>query len=168
MTTKKEIGRDIQKVNGNKWSGILYVWNRLIISGILLVLAVFLVKLLVKGTFTKYSNCNFLIVDHLRMDPFFCNGYTVKFIETTIFTIPGLKDVMDPSLELIRSGIAWSVVIFFALISLFLAIIINNLKTIVRLISFNKEKWKKFMSGVRVWLFLFVVFCSVFYFISIQ
>jgi hypothetical protein len=102
------------------------------------------------------------------MDPFFCNGYTVKFIETTIFTIPGLKDVIDPPLELIRLVIAWSVVLCFAFISLFLTIIIKNLKTVGKLISFNKDEWIKFMASVRVWLFLFVVFCTVFYFIGIK
>jgi hypothetical protein len=136
--------------------------------GVLLILAVFLFNLIIKETFTRYTNCNYLIVNHLRMDPFFCNGYTVKFIETTIFTIPGLKDVIDPPLELIRLVIAWSVVLFFAFISLFLTIIIKNLKTVGKLISFNKDEWIKFMASVRVWLFLFVVFCTVFYFIGIK
>jgi len=136
--------------------------------GVLLILAVFLFNLIIKETFTKYTNCNYLIVNHLRMDPFFCNGYTVKFIETTIFTIPGLKDVIDPPLELIRLVIAWSVVLCFAFISLFLTIIIKNLKTVGKLISFNKDEWIKFMASVRVWLFLFVVFCTVFYFIGIK
>jgi hypothetical protein len=136
--------------------------------GVLLILAVFLFNLIIKETFTRYTNCNYLIVNHLRMDPFFCNGYTVKFIETTIFTIPGLKDVIDPPLELIRLVIAWSVVLFFAFISLFLTIIIKNLKTVGKLISFNKDEWIKFMASLRVWLFLFVVFCTVFYFIGIK
>jgi hypothetical protein len=136
--------------------------------GVLLILAIFLFNLILKETFTKYTNCNYLIINHLRMDPFFCNGYTVKFIETTIFTIPGLKDVIDPPLELIRLIIAWSVVLFFAFISLFLTIISKNLKTIGKLISFNKDEWIKIMASVRVWLFLFVVFCTVFYFIGIK
>ena len=168
MAANKGISRDLEKANGNKWARALYGVNRLIISGVLLVLAVFLVNLLVKETFAKYAKCNYLIVDRLGMDPFFCDGYKVKFLESTIFTIPGLKDAMDPSLERIRSAAAWGVVLLFACISLFLAMIINSLKTIVMLISFNKEEWKKFMAGVRIWLFLFVVFCTVFYFTSIK
>jgi hypothetical protein len=168
MTANKEIGRDPGKANGNKWSRALYGVNRLIIIVLLLVLAAFLVNLLVKETFTKYANCNYLVVDRLGMDPFFCDGYDVKFLEATIFTLPGLKCAMDPSLERIRSAAAWGVVLLFACISLFLAIIINNWKTIVELMRFNKEEWKKFMAGLRIWLFLFVVICAIFYFTSIK
>jgi hypothetical protein len=144
------------------------ILGEIILSGVLLILAVFLFNLVVKETFTKYTNCTYLIVTRLGMDPFFCNGNTVKFFGTTIFTIPGLKGVMDPQLELVRSIIAWIVVIFLALISFCLTIIIENLKSLVRLISFNKEEWKKFMASTRIWLFLFVGFSSVFYFTVIK
>jgi hypothetical protein len=102
------------------------------------------------------------------MDPFFCNGYKVKVFDTTIFPIPGMKNVMDPPLELVRSTIAWSVILLFAFISLFLTIIIVNLKSVVRLITFNKDEWKKFIASTRIWLFLFVGFCSIFYFAVIK
>ena len=144
------------------------ILGEIFLSVVLLILAVFLFNLLVKETFTKYTNCTYLIVTRLGMDPFFCNGNAVKFFGTTIFTIPGLKGVMDPQLELIRSIIAWIVVSFFALISFCITIIIENLKSVVRLISFNKEEWKKFMASARIWLLLFVGFCSVFYFTVIK
>jgi hypothetical protein len=144
------------------------ILGEIFLSGVLLILAVFLFNLLIKETFTKYTNCSYLIVTRLGMDPFFCNGNIVKFFGTTIFTIPGLKGVMDPQLELVRSIIAWIVVIFFALISFCLTIIIGNLKSVVRLISFNKEEWKKFIVSARIWLFLFVGFCFVFYFTVIK
>jgi hypothetical protein len=166
MSAKIKIGR---ANHGNLLPGILKVWILpIIISGVLLILAILLLNLIIKGAFAPYSNCNYLIVTKLGMDPFFCDGYTVKFLETTIFTLPGLKGAMDPSLERIRSAAAWSVVLFFACISLFLAIIINNLKTIVELIRLNKEEWKKFMAGVRIGLFIFVVFCAVFYFAVVK
>ncbi len=136
--------------------------------GTLLILAVFLFHLIITESFIKYTNCNYLIVNHLELDPFFCNGYTVKFMETTIFTIPGLKDVIDPQLEIVRLVTAWCVVLFFAFISLCLTIIINNLKTIGKLILCNKDEWIKFMTSVRIWLLLFVVFCTGFYFIGIK
>jgi hypothetical protein len=163
------IRRTVRRMGGKIWSGILYVWNRpILISGVLLVLAVFLFNLLIKETFKPYTNCSYLIVNQLGMDSFFCNGHTVTAFGSTIFTIPGLKGVMDPPLELVRSVIAWSVVLFFAFISLFLTIMIDHLKFVVRLVSFNKEEWKKFMARARIWLFLFVGFCAVFYFTVIK
>jgi len=169
MTTKKEIGHNHQSANGKPRLGILNVWIRpIIISGILLILAILLLNLIIKGAFTQYTNCNFLIVTQLGLDPFFCNGYDVKVFDTTIFTITGMKNVMDPPLELVRSAIAWSVILLFAFISLFLTIVIVNLKTVVRLITFNKEEWKKFMASTRIWLLIFVGFCSIFYFAVIK
>ena len=144
------------------------ILGEIILSCVLLLLAIFLFNLLVKETFIKYTNCNYLIVTRLSMDPLFCNGSTVKLLGTTIFTIPGLKGVMDPQLELVRSIIAWIVIIFISLISFCLTSIIQNLKTIVRLISFNKEEWKKVMASARIWLFLFIGFSSVFYFTVIK
>jgi hypothetical protein len=144
------------------------ILGEIILSVVLLILAVFLLSLLVKETFAKYTNCTYLIVTRMGMDPFFCNGSTINFLGTTIFTIPGLKGVMNPQLELVRSIIAWIMVIFFALISICLTIIIQNLKSVIRLISFNKEEWKIFMASARIWLILFVVLCSVFYFTVIK
>jgi hypothetical protein len=165
MASKIVISHNNQKASGNVRSGILNDWIRpVIISCVLLSLAIILLNLIIKGAFTPYANCNYLIVTQLKMDPFFCNGYNVKFFDTTIFTIPGMKNVMDPPLELVRSAVSWSAILFFAFISLFLTIIIENLKTVVRLITFNKEEWKKFFASTRIWLFLFVGFCLIFYF----
>jgi len=79
-----------------------------------------------------------------------------------------LSGVMDPPLEFARTIIAWSVVIFFAFISIYLTIIINNFKSVIRLVSFNKEEWKRFMASARIWLLLFVTFCTIFYFTVIR
>jgi len=168
MAAKKEIGRERETTNGDKWSRALAGVDRLLISAVLLVLSAFLINLLVREAFANYAKCNYLIVDRLEEDPFFCDGFDVKFLGTTIFTIPGLKVAMDPSLERIRSAAAWGVVFVFAGISLILAIFINNWKTIVKLIRLDKEEWKKFMAGVRIWLFLFVGFCLVFYFTVVR
>jgi len=169
MAANKKLVNTLRKIGGKIWSGILYVWNRpLLISGVLLALAVFLGNLLIKETFKPYTNCNYLIVNQLGMDSFFCNGYTVSAFGSTLFTLPGLKNVMDQPLELVRSVIAWSVILFFAFISLYLTILINNLQSVVRLVSFNKEEWKRFMASARIWLLLFVGFCLAFYFTVIK
>jgi hypothetical protein len=165
MTAKREIGRNDQQTGGNFRPGILTAWIRpVIISCILIVLAVFLLNLIIKGSFAQYANCNYLVVTRLEMDPFFCDGYDVKFFDATVFTIPGMKSVMDPPLELVRSAVVWSVILLLAFTSLFLTILIVNWKSILRLVTFHKEEWKRFMAGTRIWLFLFVVFCSIFYF----
>ena len=79
-----------------------------------------------------------------------------------------MKDVLDPPLELVRSAAAWGVILLFAFFSLFLTIIIVNLKSVFRLITFNKEEWKKFIASTRIWLFLFVGICTIFYFTVVK
>jgi hypothetical protein len=165
MAAKIKIGRDIQKADGNSQPRILKVWILpILIIGISIALAIILLPLIIKGAFTQYANCNYLVVTRLGMDPFFCNGYEVKVFDAPIFTIPGMKNVMDPPLELVRSAAAWGVIFLFASFSLFLTIIITNWKTVIGLITFRKEEWIKFMTGAGVWLLLFVGFCLVFYF----
>jgi hypothetical protein len=169
MAAKIKIGRDIQKTDGNSQPGILKVWILpILIIGILIVVAILLLPLIIKGAFARYANCNYLVVTRLGMDPFFCDGYEVKFFDATIFTIPGMKNVMDPPLELVRSAAAWGAIFLFASISLFLTVIITNWKTLVGLITFRKEEWIKFMTGAGVWLLLFVGFCFVFYFTAVR
>jgi hypothetical protein len=169
MSLRIEIPRNKPGASGILRSGILNVWNRpIIICGVLLIPAVFLLILIIKGAFTKYTNCSYLVITQLGMDPIFCNGVDVKVLGTSIFTIAGMKNVMDPPLELIRSGLAWSVVLLIAFISLFLTILLVNLKSVVRLITFNKDEWNKIFAGTRVWLFLFVGICSIFYFVVVR
>jgi hypothetical protein len=169
MITIKAPDHDNRSARGIFRSGILYVWNRpIIIIGLLIIPAVFLFNLIIRESFTSYTNCNYLIVTQLEMDPFFCNGYEVKVLNTTLFTIPGLKDVIDPPLELARSAIALGVIVLFAFISLCVTILIVNWKSVVRFVTFNKEEWKKFMASTRIWLIFFVGLCLVFYFAVIN
>jgi hypothetical protein len=169
MTANKGIGHNHQKTSGNLRPGILNGWIvPVIISGLLLLLAVFLVDRIVKVTFTQYANCDYLIVKHLKMDPFLCNGYDVKVFDATIFSIPDMKSVVDPPLERIRSAAAWGAILLFAFISLFLTIIIVNVHAVIGLLTFKKEGWKKFIAGARVWLFLFVGICTIFYFAVVK
>jgi hypothetical protein len=169
MTATKGIVHNHQRVSGHLQPGILKDWILpVLIIGILLILAIVLLPLILKGAFAQYANCNYLVVERLGMDPFFCSGYDVKVFDTTIFAIPGMKDVLDPPLEIVRSAAAWVVVLLFAFISLFLTIIVVNWKTIVRLITFHKEEWKKFMDSTGVWLLFFVGICSIFYFAVVQ
>lgn len=151
------------------WIGIRYVWDRpIIVSGILLVLAVLLFSVLLKQTFKTYFNCAYLIGDQLGMPSFFCAGHDVKVFGSSVFTIPGLTGVMDPPLEIVRKVVSWIILLFFALLSIYLTILINNLKAVVKLLTLNKEEWKRFMASLRTWLLIFVTFCLTFYFSVIR
>jgi hypothetical protein len=158
-----------RKLAEKLWAGALYVWKHpVIISGILLILAVFLFNGIVKQTFKPYANCSYLLGSKLGMPAFFCDGYTVSFLGTDIFTIPGLRGVMDPPLELARKIISWSVILFFGFLSLALTILINNIKFVVKILTFNKEEWRRFIASARTWMLFFVVFCSIFYFTVVR
>ena len=164
MAKKEQL---LKRIGVRVWSGILYIWNRpIIISGILLVVAAFLFHAIITQTFVKYTNCNYLIVTKLNMDSVFCNGITVTdpLFGKKLFDMPGLSSAIDKPLEFIRLVIAWSVIVFFAFLSLFLTIIINNFVRVVKILTFNKEEWKRFLTSARISLFIFIVFCSIFYF----
>ena len=150
-------------------SGIRYIWNRpLITNTILLIPAVFLFNLIIKQTFKPYTNCSYLLGSKLGMPSYFCKGQDVKAFGKTVFSIPGLRGVMDPPLEFARQIISWSIVIFFGFLSLYLTIIIDRFESVVKLLTFNKEEWKNFMASARIWLLIFVVFCSVFLFAAVR
>ena len=164
MAKKEQL---LKRIGVRVWSGILYIWNRpIIISGILLVVAAFLFHAIITQTFVKYTNCNYLIVTKLNMDSVFCNGITVTdpLFGKKLFDMPGLSSAIDKPLEFIRLVIAWSIVVFFAFLSLFLTILINNFVRVVKILTFNKEEWKRFLASARISLLIFIVFCSIFYF----
>ena len=169
MAKKTKLAKNIRKIGGTIWAGVLYIWNRpVLVGGILLILAIFLFNLIIKQTFKPYTNCNYLLVSKLGMDSFFCDGHNVTAFGSTIFRIPGLRGVMDPPLEFVRTIISWSVILFFAFLSLYLTIMINNFKSVIKILTFNKEEWKRFMSSARTWLLIFVSFCSIFYFTVVK
>lgn len=162
MTNFKRLGNGI-------WSGVLFVWKRpLIVIGILSVAAYFLFTQIITQTFKPYTNCNYLIVNQLGMDPLFCNGHVITALGVPILTIPGMRDVMDPPLEAARTAAAWGVTISLAFVSLFLTILVNNFKAVVRILTFNKEEWGRLLASGRVWLLIFVALGSAFYFTVIR
>ncbi len=159
----------IRKLGEKLWAGVLFVWKRpVIVSGILLILAVFLFNGIIKQTFKPYTNCSYLLGNKLGMPAFFCDGYTVSFLGSDIFTIPGLRSVMDPPLELARKIISWSVILFFGFSSLYLTIMINSFKAILKILTLNKEEWRRFMASARTWMLFFVAFCAIFYFTVVK
>jgi hypothetical protein len=159
----------LQLVFRKIWAVIGYLWNRpIILSAVLLILAIFLFDLLLKQTFVNYLRCTYLLNNQLGVPAFFCTGHNVEFLGASIFKIPGLAQVIDPPLEFTRKVIVWSILVFFAFVSLYLTIIINNLKAVVKLLTFDKHEWKKFIASLRTWLLIFVSFCLLFYFAVIR
>ena len=157
------------------WSGILFIWNRpLILTVLLLAVGILLSYLLITQTFARYMKCDYLITTKLGVDSRICNGMAFSIPATLItpeiplFKFDGLAAIMDRPLKFIRTVIAWTVLAFFALVSLYLTIMFNNLKAIVKILTLNKEEWKRFLGSLRTWLLIFSVFCLFFYFTVIQ
>ena len=170
------------------WTGIRYVWDRpIVFSGILLVVAILFLSLIVRQSFKAYFNCNFLLSTSLGMPKEFCTGVTVvpnevvsgvnsftsalglgNVAPSNAVSTPNLSNVMDPGLEKVRTFVTWIIILLFAFLSLYLTIILNHLKSVVKFLTLNKEEWKRFLSSVRIWLLVFVVFCASFYFIIVR
>jgi uncharacterized protein involved in cysteine biosynthesis len=162
--------KKIKSVFRKLWEGLVFVWGHpVILSVILLALVVLLSYLLITQTFTDQMKCSYLITNKLGVDAHFCEGILVTdpIWGTTLFKLDGLKTWMDPSLGFIRKVVAWTILISFALLSLYLTIIFNNLKAIVKVLTLNKEEWKRFMASLRTWLLIFSIFCLVFYFVVV-
>lgn len=163
--------RNIRKVTTPIKKAIRFIWDRPILVILLLLLAAyFLSSQIITRTLEPQLKCTYLLTMQLDMDRFFCDGITITepVFNNELFRVPGLTDVMDPPLRFIRTLIAWAVVIFFAFISVYLTIIYNNFKSVVKLITFNKQQWQAFMASFRIWLLFFIFFCLVFYFTVIR
>ena len=156
--------------SGNRfWSAILFVWNRpLILLVILSVAAYFLFTPILSYAFRPYANCNYLIVYRLGMDPLFCNGHVITALGMPILTIPALRTFMDPQLESIRASAAWGAVIVLGIVSLLLTSLVNNFKAVLRILTFNKEAWRRLLASARIWLLIFVALGAVFYIIVMR
>ena len=171
MATAKSTVRMLQRSAVKTGKALKPVWDKLnvgwgfiwahpvLLNAILLVVLALLLAPMLKETFRAYTNCDYLIRQKLGMPSEMCVG-----VDLLVYKSPGLRDVMDGPMESVRSLLMWAIILLFAAISLYLTLIINNLKTIVKLISFNKAAWGAFMASMRIWLLIFVVCCAVFYF----
>lgn len=169
MTANKKIIHHARHLGRKVGAGLRAVWQRpLLLSGLLLVVAVFLGHRLIQEAFKPYTNCHYLIVNQLRMEPIFCEGYTLQVLGATLFTLPGLQGVLDQPLEQLRVLLAGSVLLFLAALSLVLTLLIHNFQAIVRLLRFDPAEWKKFLTHAQLWLLLFVGLGLVFYFTVVK
>jgi cell division protein FtsB len=89
---------------------------------------------------------------------FFCEGR-----DFTVVKIPGLNSVMNGPLEFIRRGIIWVVLLLFIAISGYLTFIINNLKKVVKLLTFDKREWQGLLSVLRIFVTIFFILNALFF-----
>ena len=165
----------MKKTKKKLWAGVLYVWNHpVILAPFLLVAAYLLFNAVRTQAFADTMRCSYVLGDGINFHAtildrtwtsVFCDGFTL-FKDVPIFEVkvPGVGILINPLLEFARTVAVWAVLLFFAFISLVLTIIINNLKTIVKIVTFNREEWKRFGATIVTFLLIFVVFCAIFYF----
>ena len=164
----------MNKTKNKLWAVVLYVWSHpIILAPILLILAYFLFDDIRTQAFRNIMNCDYTIGSWIGINSWgsvtwpgsgtwtnlFCNGITIATLP-----IPGLASILNPLLEFVRTVTVWAILLFFAFFSLLLTLIINNLKTIVRILTFDREEWKRFGANIATFLLIFVVFCTLFYF----
>lgn len=134
------------------------IWQQTIIYNVVLfILSGILIYLIVNFMFSNYFNCRFLITESLGIPDFMCEGKDLK-----IFNIPGLRSVMDPPLEWIRLSILWMILIFFVVISGVATYIINNLKWVIKLFTFDKKVWQELLLNLKIFITIFAFLCLVF------
>lgn len=156
------------------WAVVLYVRNHpVILAPILLILAYLLFNGIRTQAFKPYMNCNYVLGEGINFNEkigdrtwtsVFCDGFTLGIPKVFTVDIPGLAGIFNPVLEFVRTVAVWAVLLFFGFISLLLTQIINNLKTIVKIVTLNREEWKRFGASIVTFLLIFVVLCTLFYF----
>ncbi len=143
---------------------MVFVWRHpVILSGMLLALSGFLAYKIVTQVFASYWTCHHLLVVKQGFPDVLCSGIDIDTILFGRFHV-GALNIIDKPLEIVRKMIVWTVVVFFALVSLFLTLLINNFKTVVRILVLDKEEWRRFMTSFQTWLLIFVSFCSIFFY----
>jgi hypothetical protein len=164
----------------------------LVLSVIMLVLAVILVSTLVNETFKPYFNCAYLIDRPLNTDTL-CTGFAIPTRDITLFPslpkedidlkflvirkgiipgvtlpenliplLPALSPINKP-LEALRRFIAWNIILAFAVASLVMAFIAVKFKAFINLLR-TPEGRKAILTNLNLWLLVFALFCSLFYF----
>jgi len=130
-------------------AGVHYVWNRpAILVPIMLIPAYFLFNWIRVEALENIFKCNYVLRD------FFLGG--------AICTLGGgpINSVLGKA----RDITVWTILVFFSFLSILLTQIINKFKVIVRLVTLDREEWKRFGSTLVTFLLIFVVSCTLFYF----
>ena len=162
MTRRRRSKFEVQlsKVWRNVRKGARYVWKQTIVYNIVfLAIILFLGYLLINTAYREFFNCNYILRTSWGMPAFFCDGADFS----PVVRIPGLSAVMDGPLEFIRRASMWTVLFVFVVLSGYITFIINNLKKVTRLITFNKQEWANLLSVMRIFVTVLFLFIVVFY-----
>ncbi len=149
----------------------------LILSIVLIVLAVYLINLLVAKTFKPYFNCAYLAGPSFQnlctgmnisgvhiLGPIDLLGLHIPSVDIGPFHILDPVDAaVNPALETARRFIAWDIIIILALISLVLAFIASKITGFIKRLQ-TPEGRKIVLTYFFIYLFFFVILCSLFYF----
>lgn len=117
--------------------------------------------MILTDTFINYFNCDFLITESLDMPSAFCNG-----VDAEVFSLPGLKDVMNTPLNLIRFYILLVVLTSLVAASGCITYVINNLKKVVKLITFDKAEWQNLLSIRRIFITTLFLLTTIFIYLT--
>jgi hypothetical protein len=162
----KEFGQRYQNVNYP------------VLAGLLILLAAGLVYLLLAKTFTNIFKCR-----HLAGPTFdsLCTGigtpripilpnidlwghHILDPVEIPAWTIlPGVEGAVNPPLEALRKFIVSNIILAFAVASLILAFIVIKFKDFITAVRTSAGR-KKILTNLSIFLFIFALFCSLFYF----
>ena len=146
---------------GKLWSSVKsvlsFIWRHTLVYNILVfLLVVLLFYLILSRVFSGYFNCRYLIQDSLGMPSFMCEG---------AIGIPGLSAAMDPPLSWVRRGILFVMLFFFVVVSGLSTYIINNLKWVVKLLTFDKREWQQLLTTIQIFITILAVLCLIFLFV---
>jgi hypothetical protein len=88
--------------------------------------------------------------------------YDLLWVHIHTILFPGLK-VLDPALNSLREFIIWTVLIFFALVSVVVTFVVSKLSGFIKLLM-TQEGRRIVLSRMGIWLFVFAALCALFYF----
>ncbi len=168
LATKR---RPFQDMGRRYRNGIL-----LILSIAMIVLAIYLINLLVAKTFKPYFNCAYLAGPNFQnlctgmnisgvhiLGPIDLLGLHIPSVDIGPFHVLDPVDAaVNPALETARRFIAWDIIILLALVSLALAFIASKITGFIKRLQ-TPEGRKVTLTYLFIYLFIFVILCSLFY-----
>ena len=153
---------------------VQYIWGQTaVFNAVMLIIIGILFSMLLSNTFTAHFNCRYIVTQSVGTDfeaPI-CNGFTLpgtgEFLGlfgggSSDVGVPGLAQAVDGPLEWVRKAILWTTLVLFIGLSGFLTYIINNIKRVTQLITFNKQAWQNLLSVMRIFVTLLVLMLAAF------
>lgn len=157
---------DYQSIQRQVRNGLHYIWRQTVVFNLVMIVIIgFLFWLLLSRAFIGLFNCNYIITQRLGLDNVVCSGATIPgsgsitslFGSNSDIGIPGLAGAVDGPLEGLRRLLLWLIFIFFMVFSGLLTYLINNLKKVIKLITFDKREWENLLAVMRIFFTILVL-----------